>query len=1143
MESLFNFLLQEDAPGESFDPRAARPRCKVCGADAWLQWDGNYADYCSRSCRDKHPGTQSCIPAPGHLHPSKRCEGGTRGPPDLLGERQAQLQQEKEDLWEGQFSPRNRYLPRRKALTQEQKPQKQRQTGRGIGAGAVGAFAGAAAAKKVARALRQRAPRTVLPRESAGPRMEGGPPSAATTPRRMPSIAPSGSDGRLPLQRQRTVARFVEQGENAAELQTALKEYQENLSRQRQTPEEEKTAAAASDGGRPRRSRTATTAEAADTGHLSRSGTDANTTAAAAAEATKDERQKVAETTIQLLQWERAKYEEKMKAIKEESEQQLQQHKAQLAAEVKRLAAKELDIHKALEKELGEVRDSFQKLKQQQEQHRQQQEQLLQRELEQHLRAQLQQDLEQRLERKLRQQLQEDLGQQLQQQLQLEQEQLKYPDGAERLEGKRPGEDLLRQRQLQQQLNQGQRLQKQLLEQQRQQEKLLYRVQQQEQMLQRLTAVGERRSSARKPQRPSRRGEEFPGEIPADRQLKDLLLQGLFGHLRAYESQQQQQQQKQHQEQQQPETPQASSWAERELALLDARAAAAAAASEAKGSPVLGLYEGQLEATVLEANLQLPDPTQQQQQQRGLRFGSKLQVVLRVATGPGAWEERETSFSADGQWRETYSFSVHWPSAAAAAASAALYAQLWATINGNSATMGHCSSSCCSFVGEAVIPLPTFTSPWEYRAPLRWRSSLGGNSKKQQLLQQGNLLLRVHFHPTEEAQAPVASTEELKDLPALLPTLRTKAGRLSNPQCCRDSNKGSSSRSSRSTHSSSCSRTSSGISGHSEEQMQPASLIHVSERDDTVQQHLLRQLEELSVAWRRALSEEQQQQKQREERTPVVIDGQLLQEHLQRSPMMGALCTNSFCSNMAGAFSDLYSEEEFRAWGICSSCQQRLFTTPLPPGRKGECPRRGSLQLRSPFAHCCGNSHLELGFIQALARAATHHKPLPFGELRLDGKIPVAFPTPDCVWPSALQLLHAQRFSLVSVQERLRRCSCSGELLVLLQAPLLRRFERPDWHSRAAAAVRTCLLLLLQQHPKLQLLLSSLEGRRICYHDPLQLRLLRRMQQQPPSGKGHPFIPKETEHENTVGASSLQHNFAGLLLMDLCAALGPPVYV
>lgn len=231
-------------------------------------------------------------------------------------------------------------------------------------------------------------------------------------------------------------------------------------------------------------------------------------------------------------------------------------------------------------------------------------------------------------------------------------------------------------------------------------------------------------------------------------------------------------------------------------------------------------------------------------------------------------------------------------------------------------------------------------------------------------------------------------------------------------------------------------------------------------------------------------------------------------------------------------------------WGLCNSCQDRIFRTPLSLGAPGT-PRRRCLRLGSPLAGCRKEA-AKSGIMNALAKAVANPRTPPFGELRLDGAAPVAFPSPNCLWPSALQLLHAQRFSLLSIQERLRCCSGSSELLALLQCPLLQRFERPDWPSRAAAAIRTCLLLLLQQHPKLQLLLSSLQGCRISYHDPLQLRLLRRMQekeQHPCDGKG----------ENDEGASSeaqqgdspreppLEPNLAGLLLMELCEALGPPV--
>ncbi|CDJ59441.1 hypothetical protein, conserved [Eimeria maxima] len=1135
METLFNFLLQEDSIGEAFDPRAARPRCKHCGADAWLQWDGHYADYCSRSCRDKQVGTLGHTSAAG---PAQRGGFGTRGPPNLLGERQAQLQQEKENLWEKQFSPRNRFLPRKKAQTQEQDPGKQQlRINDSATAITAGAFAEAAAAKKVARALRQRAPRHATPRQSVGPRMEGGPPPTATTPRRMLSIASRGPREVAQLQRQRTVARFMDHGEKAEELQTALQEYQENLICQRQKLEEERTVCAANDLGHFARSSITSNAPA-DAGNLQMSEVGGG---AANAQQSTELQGKEAESSSQLLQGEQTKCEEQMKAVKEQVEQQLLQHKAQLAAEVRRIAAKDVEAQKALAKELGEVRASLQQLTNIQDQKREKKHQVVQMELEQQLMAELQQDLEQRLERKLKGQLQEELEQQIQKQLQRQQEQQQDPDSADRIQRRRSKEQQLLQALLEKQLKQEERLQQHISQQQRQQEKLLCQLQQQEQMLQRLAVRARRRSSARRPQLPFNR----VGEIPADQQLKGLLVEGLLSHLSTHERKEQQREQ----QQQQPQKTEtlACSWAERELALMDAQAAGVAAASEAEGSHVVGVYKGQLEAAVIEASLKLQEPAQQEQQQHFLQFGSKLQVVLRVATAPGAWEEKETTFSPDGKWGETFSFGVHWPSAAVAAASAALYAQLWATSNRSTATMGHSSSCCRSFLGEAALPLPTFTNPWEYRAPLRWRSSQGGNPRRQQLLVWGDLLLRVQFHPTEKAEAGVSITKEPQDVQALLQTPGIKVDHFSRSDHCTGSKVTISSPSRRSTDSSdSSSQSTSGIGGHNGEQLQSANVLcDVPEVGCTLQQQLLQQLDELSLAWWRALGE-QQEQKQDHQRTPVVIDSQLLQEHLQRSPMMGALCTNSFCSNMAGAFADLYSEEEFRVWGICGSCQQQLFTTPLPAELNRGHSSIERLRLLSPFSRCCRDARDGVGPTEALARVTARKELQPFGELRLDGNIPVAFPSPNCLWPSALQLLHAQRFSLVHVQERFRSCSCSGELLALLQCPLLQRFERPDWHSRAATAVRTCVLLLLQQHPKLQLLLSSLGGRRISYHDPLQLRVLRRMEQQQllqhrGAGRDSPSIIHKMRQDGTAEAPAIPHNFAGMLLMDMCTALGPPL--
>ncbi|CDJ43122.1 hypothetical protein, conserved [Eimeria tenella] len=1087
MEAFFTFL-QDSVSGESFDPRAARPRCKVCGADAWLQWDGRYADFCSRSCRDQWAASQGHVPTQGSQDLSRREGGGGKEPSGMLGHRQVQLQQEKDEQWEQTFPPRNRNLPRRRAQLQMQNPWMQQQQNKidpGGAAAAVGAFAEAAAAKKVARVLREKVPKKNSPVQPKAQRLESRILSAANTPRKMASTADRGTDEELPLQRQRTVARFVEEGENAAELQSALRDYQESLQRQRQKSGEKAVDSAAS-------ASPVATVGAAD----------------------KDTHVHSKQPEMGLLQQEREKHEEQMKAFAEETKQQLGQQWAQLEAELQRIAAEESGAQKTLEAQLKQVRADLQQLKQQHEQQQLQQQNVAESRLEQQLKAHLKEELEQQMERKLEERLQKQLKEQAEEQWKKKMS----LTGSESV-SMRPSEE---HQLLQHLLDQKEQLQQRLLQQQRQQEELMYRLQQQqEQALQALRKLA--------PPAESYYGQEKKSSSTSNHHLESLLLEALLSRLKTKDNHQLKEKNQEWQR-----TSELSSWEQRELALRDAAVAAAAVAKEVD---VDQHFEGQLETTVLRASLLLPDPAPVQPQRQGLQFGSKLQVVLRCATGPGEWEEKESSLSADGQWQETFTFSIHWPSAAtAAAASAALYAQLWATkysSNSNTATTAaHRDNSKCCFVGEAVLPLPSFTSAWEYRAPLRWRSSLGGRRQQQPLLQQGDLLLRVQFHPANVK--PLEVLHQLKDLQSPYLTERAKHGPQSQTSSATD-NRGSSG-SSRRTDSNSSS-TSIKDCCESEKQLLPLSpLKEVTEGADTLQQRLLQQLDALSTAWRRAVAEQQQQQYP----LPVSIDSQSLQEHLRQSALMGALCTNSLCSNLAGPFADLYSEEEFRVWGLCNACQKQLFTTPLSQGGlKSQAKPR--LQLASPFASCCRDNCHDIGNIQALARATASHGSPQFGELRLDGNIPVAFPTSDCIWPSALQLLHAQRFSQLSVQERLRRCCCSSELLALLQCPLLQAFERLDWHSRAAAAVRTCLLLLLRQHPKLQLLLSTLQGFHISYHDPLQQRLLRRMQHQQRHCEGKKVGDlgrKELRGKTKV--PFLPRNFAGLLLMDLCAALGPP---
>ncbi|XP_026193062.1 uncharacterized protein LOC113147273 [Cyclospora cayetanensis] len=1062
MDALFSFLLQEETPGKAFDPRAARPRCKVCKADAWMQWDGRYADFCSYSCRDKYAVGKGL--RQGSARPLR--EGGPtrrsrepRGPHELLGQRGAQLQQEKQEQWERQFSPRNRHLPKKTAQFQEEDPQQQQKdkAKEAAAAGAAGAFAEAAAAKKVAKALRDKVPRKLPKGGSVGPHTkEAGQASAEAAVVRTQSKNRRGGsteeEEEPPLLKQRTVARFVEDSESAAEAQNALKEYQDNMKR------------------------------------LQQQHTGQHAAPVVAGECGLQQQPEGPGRQDTLLQQEREKkQEEEVRAFREQMELQ----RAHLEGELKRLAKKEADSQTTLEGGLREVHAALQALKAQHEEQRQQQAHGLRDELKQHLKEQLQQQLQHTLKQQLEEQLKHSLKQQLQQELL-----------STVAQDRKEASELLKRQleQQQQQLQQEKLLQQQLLQQQQQQERLLRHLQkQQEKTLQQLSSAERQHADA------------GPGEASLveqafqDSQLRPLLVQGLLRHLKDQDNQKQEQE----------EVLLPSTWEQRELALRDAACAAAARATE---NPFSGVYDGHLEAAVLRANLLLPDAGAKQQPR--LQFGTKLQVVLRCATGPSEWEERETALSADGIWKETFRFRVHWPSAAAAAAAAAsVSAQLWATNSSRSSSNLHNGTNTRCFLGEAALPLPPFTSPWEHWSPLRWRSSLGG-AGQQHLLQQGNILFRVQFHPSKTAAAaPPQELEDLQPLPRIAPA---------KTQSCKSGSRR------RSTRSSTSSNSSSETTSH-------VKLTRdVSMGDEALQQQLLQQLDELSLAWRRAFTEQQQQLQQ--QHFPVCIDSDSLLEHLQRSPLMGALCTNAFCSNLVGPFSDLYTEEEFRVWGLCSTCQQRIFTTPLPQATHGSSLPRRRVRLESPLARCEADLG-EMDVIEALAKTAASQHPHPFGELRLDGSAPVAFPTPNCLWPSALQLLHAQRFSLVSIQERLRCCSNSSELLALLQCPLLQRFERPDWPSRASSAVRTCLLLLLQQHPKLQLLLSTLDGCLITYHDPLQQQLLYRLLEQQQQQQGKPVrgrAPSEASSERLNRGSSLELNFAGSLLMDLCAALGPP---
>ncbi|PFH36783.1 hypothetical protein BESB_049750 [Besnoitia besnoiti] len=165
-------------------------------------------------------------------------------------------------------------------------------------------------------------------------------------------------------------------------------------------------------------------------------------------------------------------------------------------------------------------------------------------------------------------------------------------------------------------------------------------------------------------------------------------------------------------------------------------------------------------------------------------------------------------------------------------------------------------------------------------------------------------------------------------------------------------------------------------------------------------------------------------------------------------------CSNRLCGRTVRNqdLRDLFEEEEFRAWGLCSVCQRAIFHTVCP--------------CKPPKTVVIGKAHGK-----------------PYSELRLYSSVPVAFPDFTVVWPSTGHLFIAQGFSRFELQERIRRCSTETELKAVLNAPLLRYFLRNDWKSFMNHALRMCLNLKVDQHPRLQLLLSATGESPICCFD------------------------------------------------------------
>ncbi|EPR57132.1 putative swarming motility protein YbiA [Toxoplasma gondii RUB] len=176
----------------------------------------------------------------------------------------------------------------------------------------------------------------------------------------------------------------------------------------------------------------------------------------------------------------------------------------------------------------------------------------------------------------------------------------------------------------------------------------------------------------------------------------------------------------------------------------------------------------------------------------------------------------------------------------------------------------------------------------------------------------------------------------------------------------------------------------------------------------------------------------------------VDFDSRDFLDRTRASPGCRVTCSNRLCCRSVRSqdMRDLFEEEEFRAWGLCSACQHTVFPTKGPP--------------KPPIKVILGEENGS-----------------PYSEFRLDSCVPVAFPDFTVVWPSSAHLFVAQGFTRLELQERIRQCQTRSELRAVLRAPLLRHFLRKDWESFKYRALKVCLDLKVDQHPRLQLLLSG----------------------------------------------------------------------
>ncbi|CEM19570.1 unnamed protein product [Vitrella brassicaformis CCMP3155] len=171
------------------------------------------------------------------------------------------------------------------------------------------------------------------------------------------------------------------------------------------------------------------------------------------------------------------------------------------------------------------------------------------------------------------------------------------------------------------------------------------------------------------------------------------------------------------------------------------------------------------------------------------------------------------------------------------------------------------------------------------------------------------------------------------------------------------------------------------------------------------------------------------------------------------SPGRAILCANQHCQEpvVLDDFREATHRREATLWELCAACQAILYLTCalMDPPRL--------LDITSVDDYLC--------------------------ELHIDAYLAIAFPDSRLLWANLRQLLEAQRFRDVHVQEASRRCRDASQMDAVLQLPSSKLFCRRDWRTHRPDALRRLARLKLHQHPRLQDLLLSTAPARLVYKD------------------------------------------------------------